>query len=191
PFGLRRSEHTATKRALAEAAAALVRPGDAVLIDNGTTALAVAHELVGVGITALALSLHAAAVLASRPGNQVIVPGGPVNPDDLAFTAAGTAEAIGAMRFDLAILGSCAAHPDTGLTVADWGDAQAKRAALAASRRSVLVATVDKFGRTAAHRFASLADLDTLVTTTDAPVSVRRDAEIAGVRVIAVDDPER
>ena len=190
PFDLRRDEHTATKAALARAAAALVRPGDAVLVDNGTTALAVAHELAGVGITALALSLHAAAALAARPGNQVIVPGGPVDPDGLSFTGPGAAEAIGAMRFDMAILGSCAAHPDTGLTVAGWGDAQAKRAVLAATRRAVLVATADKFGRTAAHRFARISDLDTIATTTDAPAAVLQEARPAGVSVLTIDDPE-
>jgi len=191
PFDLRRDEHTAAKAALARAVAALVRPGDAVLVDNGTTALAVAHELAGVGITALALSLHAAAALAGKPGNQVIVPGGPINPDGLSFTAAGTADVIRSMRFDLAILGSCAAHPDTGLTVADWGDALAKRAALQAARRTVLVATVDKFGRTAAHRFATIADLDTIVTTADVPAAVLHDAALAGVAVITVEDPGR
>ncbi|WKK70320.1 hypothetical protein Q0F99_10460 [Rathayibacter oskolensis] len=145
----------------------MIAPGDSVLIDNGTTALAVAEELSGLGITAMALSLHAAAALARTPGNEVIVPGGPVGHDDLAFTGAGAAEAIRAMRFDIAILGACAADPETGLTVASWGDAQVKRAAIESSRRVLLVATPEKFTRTAAHRFGSFRDLDTIVTLPD------------------------
>ncbi len=190
PFDLRQGEQSAAKQALAEAAAALVKPGDAVLIDNGTTALAVAHRLAGLGITALALSLHAAGALASKPGNQVIVPGGPVSCGDLSFTAAGTERSIQQMRFDFAFIGSCAAQPGTGLTVADWGDAQAKRASLTSARRAVLVATADKFTRTAAHRFASLADLDTLITTSDAPSSLLAEASLHGLAVIGVDVPE-
>jgi DeoR/GlpR family transcriptional regulator of sugar metabolism len=187
PFALRRDEDARTKAALARAAVALVHPGDSVLIDNGTTALAVARELAGTGITALALSLHAAAALAARPGDQVIVPGGAVDHDDLAFTGAGAVEAVRAMRFDVAILGACAADPDTGLTVAGWGDASVKRAVLQVARRVVLVATPDKFSRTAAHRFGAIADLEAIVTTRGAPAAVLQDAREAGVEVILVD----
>jgi len=183
PFALRRTEESATKRALARLAATLVRPGDSVFLDNGTTALAVADELAGIGVTALATSLHAAAALAARPGNQVIVPGGPVDTDDLSFTGPGAAEIVRDMRFDVAIFGACAAHPDSGLTVAGWGDALVKRAALAATSRAVLVATSDKFGRTAAHRFGSYADLDTIVTSSDVDVTVRYEAQQSGVEV--------
>jgi DeoR/GlpR family transcriptional regulator of sugar metabolism len=187
PFSLRLDEAARTKAALARAAAALVRPGDSVLIDNGTTALAVAREVAGTGITALALSLHAAAALAARPGDQVIVPGGVVDHDDLAFTGAGAVEAVRAMRFDVAVLGACAADPDTGLTVAGWGDAAVKRAAMEVARRVVLVATPEKFRRTAAHRFGAIADLAAIVTTRDAPPAVLHDARQAGVEVILVD----
>lgn len=184
PFALRRTEESSTKRALAELASSLVRPGDSVFVDNGTTALAVAHELAGLGITAFASSLHAAAALAARPGNQVIVPGGPVDTDDLSFTGPGAAEVVRDMRFDIAIFGACAAHPDSGLTVAGWSDAQVKRAALAATSRVILVATSDKFSRTAAHRFGSYADLDTIVTTPDVDVAVRYEAQQAGAEVL-------
>lgn len=190
PFAVRRSSDAALKRELGQVAAELIHPGESVFIDNGTTALAVAEALAGKGVTGMAVSLHAAAAaLASKPGNQVIVPGGPVDSDDLAFTSAGAAEAIAAMRFDTAIIGTCAAHPDVGLTAAEWGDAQVKRAALASARRIVLVTTADKFDVVAAHRFASLSDLDTIVTTRSAPAGVTAEARSSGVRLIEVNDP--
>nr|WP_279631114.1 DeoR/GlpR family DNA-binding transcription regulator [Rathayibacter sp. VKM Ac-2801] len=184
PFAIRRSEDSTEKTVLARTVAAMIAPGDSVLIDNGTTALAVAEELAGLGITAFALSLHAAAALARTPGNEVIVPGGPVGHDDLAFTGAGAAEAVRAMRFDTAILGACAADPETGLTVASWGDAQVKRAAIESSRRVVLVSTPEKFTRTAAHRFGTFRDLDTIITLPDVPPAVAYEAKEAGVAVI-------
>lgn len=190
PFELRQAEHAPTKRALAGAAAGLVEPGDCVLIDNGTTALAVARELSGRGVTALALSLHAAAALASRPGDQVIVPGGPVGHDDLSFAPADAERAIRDMRFDWAFVGSCAARFDTGLTVADWGEAQVKRAVLASARRTVLVAAGDKFARTAAHRFGDLVDLDAIVTTSDAPQDTVAEASALGVTIITAEAVE-
>lgn len=187
PFALRQASDIDLKRALARATVKLIAPGESVFIDNGTTALAVAEELAGVGVTGMAVSLHSAAALASKPGNQVVVPGGLIDHDDLAFTSAGAAESVGKMRFDTAIIGTCAANPDTGLTVAGWGDAQVKRAAFASSQRVILVSTADKFNHTAAHRFAAVADLDTIVTTRDAPTEVLAEAHLAGVKVIEVD----
>lgn len=186
PFGLRQSEATDTKLALGRVAATHINAGDSVLVDNGTTALAVAQELSGAGVTAMALSLHAAAALARTPGNQVVVPGGTVGHGDLAFTGAGVAESVASMRFDVAVLGACAADPDNGLTVADWNDAHIKRAVMKAARRTLLVVTADKFSRTAAHRFGGIADLDTIITTRDAPSAVLLDAKSAGVEVTLV-----
>lgn len=190
PFALRQTEHGASKQALAQLAATLVAPGDAVLIDNGTTALSIAQELAGLGVTALALSLHAAAALASKPGNQVIVPGGSVNHDDLSFSGASAVAAIGRMRFDVAFIGSCAAHPETGLTVAGWDDAQIKRAALTASRRAVLVSTPEKFTRTSAHLFGTLDDLDTVITTDAAPPHFLTEAALHDLTLLTIADPE-
>lgn len=189
PFALRQASDIDLKRALAKATAQLIESGESVFIDNGTTALAVAKELAGKSLTAMAVSLHAAAALASKPGNQVIVPGGLIDHDDLAFTSAGAAEAVAAMRFDTAIIGACAANPAAGLTVASWGDAQVKRAALASAQRVVLVSTADKFNQTAAHRFASIAELDIIVTTRPAPPEVTAAAHIADVTVLEVDNP--
>lgn len=91
------------------------------------------------------------------------------------------------MRFDTAVIGTCAANPDAGLTVAGWGDAQVKRAAIASAQRVFLVATADKFNHTAAHRFASIADLDAIITTYGAPPSAIAEARIAGVTMIELD----
>lgn len=190
PFSLRQSEMPDVKRQLARGAAALCAPGDSVVIDNGTTALAVAEEIAGLGVTAMALSLHAAAALASRPGNEVIVPGGTVTSDDLSLTGGGVADAVRQMRFDVAIIGACAAHPDHGLTVAGWEDAHVKRAVLASATKVILVVSADKLARTAAHRFGTYADLDTIVTTDDASFIATHTARELGVTVQLVGQGE-
>jgi DeoR/GlpR family transcriptional regulator of sugar metabolism len=184
PFALRADDRLDQKTAIAAAVSALVRPGDSLLLDNGTTAIAVARCLSGRGVTAMALSLHVAAALAERPGDEILVPGGPVDHDDLAFTGAGAVEAVQAMRYDLAFVSACAADLATGLTVERWGDARVKQAALANARRVVLLATADKFTRTAAHLFARLADLDTVVTSADTPADIVQQLRLDGLEVI-------
>jgi DeoR/GlpR family transcriptional regulator of sugar metabolism len=134
----------------------------------------------------MALSLHVALALAKRPGDEVLVPGGPIDHDDLAFTSSGAVDAVRAMRYDVALISTCAADPRTGLTVERWGDAQVKRAALTNARRVILLATPDKFGRTAAHAFARMADIDLVITTDDTAADVLYEIREQGPEVLTV-----
>jgi DeoR/GlpR family transcriptional regulator of sugar metabolism len=187
PFALRVDDHSEEKKAIAEVAASLIKPGDSVVLDNGTTSIAVARRLSGTGVTAMALSLHVAAALAVEGGDEILVPGGPVDHDDLAFTSAGAAEAVRTMRYDVALISACAADPATGLSVTRWGDAHVKQAALASSSRVVLLVTADKFSLTAAYVFARISDIDTVITTGDAPLDLIKEIELNGPDVIITD----
>jgi DeoR/GlpR family transcriptional regulator of sugar metabolism len=168
PFSSRLDSDLDTKIALAEVAAGLVDDHESVIVDNGTTCLEVARCLAGRPITALALSLHAAAALASRPGPYVTVPGGPVETDSLAMTSSGL-EAVRDMRADVAVLGACSASSTHGLTSTTFEDAALKRAVIAASSRTILVAGAEKLSRSSTFRFGGPEDLTHLVTTRDAP----------------------
>ncbi|MFC7519134.1 hypothetical protein ACFQUU_29460, partial [Herbaspirillum sp. GCM10030257] len=106
----------------------------------------------------------------------------------------GALQAVRETRFDVAILGACAASPESGLTVAGWEDAQVKREAIAQSRRVVLVVTTDKLERTAAHRFATFDDVDVIVEA-DPELLAGDDQRSQLLPVLAdrtpSDDPER
>ncbi len=81
-FEARLLQNTELKQALGEAAARLVRPGDTVFLDSGTTVLAVARQLpgllseIGGGLTVLTRSLAIAAELRSQRRIRLIVVGG-------------------------------------------------------------------------------------------------------------------
>lgn len=171
PFSSRLDSDLDSKRALAEVAAGLVADHESVIVDNGTTCLEVARLLAGRPLTVLALSLHAAAALASRPGVYVTVPGGPVETDSLAMTAAGI-ETVRDIRADVAVIGACSASSTHGLTSTTFEDAALKRAVLGASSRTILVAGAEKLRRSSTFRFGGPEDLTHLVTTKDAPDDV-------------------
>ncbi len=187
PFASRVEADAATKTRLAAAVAHLVEDGESLVLDNGTTCLAVAHALAGRPLTVMALSLHAAATLGARPGASVLVPGGSVETDSLALVGTSVVEAVRELRVDTAVLGACSASPADGLTSTTPEDAQLKRACLAVARRRVLVATPEKFSRTSTFRFAAPDDLTHLVTTADAPGAVLDDFSAAGVEVVLVE----
>ena len=186
PFSLRRDEDRELKVRLAEAAAQLVFDYESVIIDNGTTCCAVARELAGRPITALCLSLHAAVALGSEPGSTILVPGGPVEPDDLAFVGSHALEAVHEIRADVAILGACSASAGAGLTAARYDDSLVKKASIAASERRILVTTSDKLTRRSNFRFGEPADLTHLITTTGGAADILALFRESGVDVMEV-----
>lgn len=186
PFELRHREGLDEKTRLAAGVSALVADYESVIVDNGTTCYAVALQLAGRPITALALSLHAATALAAVPGCEVIVPGGTVETDSLACTGTQVLEAIRAMRVDTTILGACSASPLAGLTSTSLEDARIKRAAIDSAARRILAVSADKLTRSSSFKFGEPAELTHLVTTADAPedvLSLYRDEAVEVVTV--------
>lgn len=165
PIALRRAEDIDIKRHLARATAALIEDGDSVIIDNGTTCQLVAEALAGREIRVLALSLGAAAALASVPGAQVTIPGGAVETDTLSMLTTSAVDAVRAFRADIGILGACAASSESGLTCTETYDATLKAAIIASSANRFMPATPRKLTRSSTYRFGEVADLDVLLTT--------------------------
>jgi DeoR/GlpR family transcriptional regulator of sugar metabolism len=183
PYRIRAGEDQQAKAALAEAAAALVADYDSLIIDNGTTCHAVAHELAGRPVTALCLSLHGAAALAAVAGARVIVPGGPVEADTLALYGSQAIDAVRDLRADVLVLGACSASATRGLTAATFEDAQLKRASLAAAAKRILVTTGAKLNQSSNFRFGEAADLTHLITTSDASPEVLTAFAADGVEI--------
>jgi DeoR/GlpR family transcriptional regulator of sugar metabolism len=183
PYRVRAREDQPAKSRLAEATAALINDYDSVIIDNGTTCQAVAHELAGRPVTALCLSLHVAAALAAIPGARVIVPGGPVEPDTLALYGSQAIDAVRSFTADVLVLGTCSASISRGLTTSTYEDAQLKKTSILAASKRVLVTTGDKLNQTSNFRFGEPADLTHLITTPDTAEEALNEFQAHGVEV--------
>lgn len=185
PFAIRATTASSAKEAIGVSGAALVNDGDTVIIDVGTTALALARALHGKrGITVVTPSLPVAVELGADSDIRVVVTGGQVRNGELSLTGGMAEDAFAAMNCDLAFIGIAGIRADPGLTEYNPDDARVKRAAIAAARRVIVLADAGKLGRVAFSTVAPLSVLDVLVT--DAPAEHPEAAEIAaaGVRIV-------
>ncbi|MFJ3667004.1 DeoR/GlpR family DNA-binding transcription regulator [Streptomyces sp. NPDC090106] len=170
PFMLRAHEATEAKERIAAEVNALVKDGETVLLDSGTTCLEVAGLLRGRPVTVMPLSLQAIHVLSDTPGpTTLIVPGGHPRPGEGALTGPLTLASLAALRFDTAVIGCCGLSADQGLTAYDLDDAAVKKAAIASARRVIAATDSGKLGHTAHAHVCPVPHLDTLVTDTAAP----------------------
>jgi DeoR/GlpR family transcriptional regulator of sugar metabolism len=184
PFPVRLRAASAAKQRIGQVAAGMLADGETVVIDSGTTALAVATALTERRLTVLPLSLHAATALAGRPGIRLVLPGGDLRPTELAFVGPLTEYALDQLRFDAVVLGCCGLSARDGLTGHDVAESAVKRAAIRAAGRVIAVADGTKWGTTAFSRICPTEQVDLAVTDDEAPAELVAAFTAAGVEVV-------
>jgi DeoR/GlpR family transcriptional regulator of sugar metabolism len=183
PFTLRDRQGREVKRRIAVAVGELISDGEAVALDNGTTCLAVARELVGRAITVMPLSLHSAAVLGESARTKLITPGGEVSSPELSWYGATAEAGVRQIHFDTAVVSSCAAQPVHGLTTNTLADHAMKRALIESSARVIVAIESVKLTRTAMVTVAGVDAVDVLVTDADADPEALEAYRSAGAEV--------
>lgn len=151
------------KEAIARTAVELVEPGGSILLDDSTTALAMAGLLGDLGPLTVATNyLPAIEVLKKLPEVHLICLGGNYSTTHDSFLGLPCIEAVGALSVDMAFVSTSAMNP-TMTFHQEHELVQVKRAMLAAAERSFLLMDSSKMPRKALHRMAPLADYDQLV----------------------------
>jgi len=107
PYWMRELESPEAKVRIGEAAARLLRDGEAVAIDSGTTALECARALFERRLTVMTVSLRAADVMADSPTINVLVPGGEVRRGERTLVGPAAVTGVADLRLDAAIIGAC------------------------------------------------------------------------------------
>lgn len=180
PFALRARLNLDAKRLIAASVAGLVRDGETVILDGGSTGVAVAEALVGRNLTVCALNMRVAEILASSSATRVMVPGGLVRHGELSFVGPAAERTLQDHRFDTYVMTVSALDAVAGFTEWNVDDAAIKRTALASSARCIVACDSSKFGQTAFARIAGLDVADLIVADTDLDNSQRQAVALAG-----------
>lgn len=187
PLGQRRKEHADRKLALARKAVTLVRQGQVLLIDAGSTNAAIAAVLPErFALTVVTNAPDIAQILMEREGFEVLLVGGRIDPRIGAAVGARALQDIQRVRADLCFPGACAIDA-SGLWGFDSEEVLLKRAMVEASGETAVVATSDKLGTVATHRIAGLDEVQHLVVEHDAGRAVRASFSAHGVTVHRAD----
>jgi DeoR/GlpR family transcriptional regulator of sugar metabolism len=155
-----------SKRRVARAAADLIRPGSAVILDGGTTTRAVVDAMPrSLDCTVITHSPTIAAALLEHRA-EVLLIGGRLFKHSAVASGAAAVEAASRVSADLFLLGVTGVHPTAGLTTGDADEAAMKRALAARAADTVVLASSEKIG--AASRYAVLPFEEVAAVVTDA-----------------------
>lgn len=128
-YATRASVEPVSKSRVAAHAVSLIRPGHRVILDGGTTTLAVAGLLPpDLQATVITHSPTIAAALVTHPLIEILLLGGRIYKHSAVACGAFTVEAAAAVNADLFLLGVTGAHGEHGLTTGDAEEAAMKRA---------------------------------------------------------------
>jgi DeoR/GlpR family transcriptional regulator of sugar metabolism len=184
-----RAAQAATEKAhMAGAVLELVQAHETVILDSGSTVLAVARAMSGreLGLTVVTPSLLVAAELADDPGTTVLLAGGQVRAGELSLIGTETEATFGLYNCDAYVMGIAGVDARRGITEYHREEANVKKAAMAAADRVIVVADMSKLGRVQLMNVASFDQIDALVTDGPADHPALRAAADAGVQVVHV-----
>jgi DeoR/GlpR family transcriptional regulator of sugar metabolism len=163
-FAARTQIAQADKIAIGRAAAQLVRPGQVVFVDGGTTCTQLVRHLApDLKATIVTHSPSIAVELVGHEGIDVIMLGGRLFRHSVVGVGASTVEAIGKMHADLYFMGVCSLHPKAGLSTGDFEEAGVKRALCQAAAETIVLASSEKLATAAPFKIVGLSDIDGIV----------------------------
>jgi DeoR family galactitol utilization operon repressor len=155
------------KKRIAQAAAGLVKPGDTVILDSGSTTMLLAEELVKSGdITIITNNLPAAFVLSENPDITLVVCGGTLRHKTRSLHGNITEYALQGIVANLMFVGADGLDAATGITTFNEGYSISGIMA-AAAQRVVVVTDSTKFGRRGYNLVLPMEKIDTIITDTD------------------------
>ncbi|PWW02103.1 DeoR family transcriptional regulator [Hoeflea marina] len=185
PFQRRMREHADAKRAIARTMAGMIRDGDSIMLDTGTTTSFVARELLGHRrLTVVTNSSDIARTLATVNGNRVYMAGGELRSDSGAAFGVSAIEFIAKFSVAHAIISAGAVHAEAGVMDYDLEEAEFARMVLSRGERTHVVTDRSKFGRRGLVSVCGFSGIDHLVTDAAPDAEIATALETAGGRLM-------
>jgi DeoR/GlpR family transcriptional regulator of sugar metabolism len=183
-FLQRALEHRQEKRAIAAAALEYIQEGDTIILDAGTTTLALAQLLKEhvKSVFVITCSVPAALELSSA-GYDILLLGGMVRNESLALLGRETLRIIERYRADKAFLGSTGFTAEMGHSTPDADDAQIKEALMRMADKTYILVDSSKCDHDCQTSFAQLRDVHLTITDSRLPRGKLKTLEAVGAKL--------
>lgn len=164
-FEERLQQSSETKTSISTAALQLVKNGQVIIIDGGTSNLRLAQQLPeDLQATVVTNSPHIAIALSANKNLDIISLGGQLFKESPVNLGAGTVEELDRIRADLCFLGVYSIHPQIGISIPHHHESFVKRKMISVSTEVAAIVTPEKLGTAAPYIVAPAKALTYLIT---------------------------
>lgn len=181
-FSARDTHQLDEKEAIAQSCAALIAPGQTVIVDAGTTAYHVARYLDDKASQIVTNSLPVANLFASTQKVEVVVTGGVIYPRLGVMVGPMAVEGFSKLHVDVAIM-SAGGLTLAGITNSHGLMIDIQRAMVRAAQKVIFCLDHTKFGRQSLMPLCDLEAIDTIVTDAGAPADMVGELRARGIEV--------
>ena len=187
-FAVRQEIARDEKERIGRVAATLVPNHSSLIINAGTTTLAVARNLSHhLGLQVVCDSVSMASEIKDFVGVEVMVPAGVVRKSDGAILGETAVDFIRQFRVDTALIGAAAISEDGALLDYDLREVAVARAIIENARNVILTVDSMKFGRAAPVCIGEIGQIDTLVTDKACPEALKAMCAENNLRLVLAD----
>lgn len=154
------------KKSIAMKAAGLIKPGDSLFIDFGTTTLEFARQIADIPqLTVITNSPVMANLLHQNPATNLILIGGQFGISKMECIGPITLQGISGFYADYAVIGAGAVSPLVGIMDQDLDEAAIARQMIKQSNKAMVLADGNKLDNRATAHVADWKDITWLVTS--------------------------
>jgi DeoR/GlpR family transcriptional regulator of sugar metabolism len=183
-FAFRLNFATDEKRMIGRTAAAMVKPGQVVILDGGTTAIQIArHFAPALKATVVTHSPSIAVELVSHPNIEVILIGGRLFKHSIVSVGAPAIESIAKIHADTYFMGVTGIHPKIGLTTGDFEEAHVKKALSASAAETIVLASTEKLNAVSTYTICALSEITGMIVASNTKPAVLRPYSRAGITI--------
>jgi DeoR/GlpR family transcriptional regulator of sugar metabolism len=188
PYFLKEIQHVEVKEAIGRRAAQLVSDGDAIILNAGTTAHALAKELKSrKRLQVLTNAIPVAAELADCEDIQVVLTGGVLREKTLALVGPVAERTIAEVYVRWAFLGVNGISMERGIAMYSQIEAHVNKAFIRAAQEVVVVADSSKFTTAALSVIAPITAVHWIITDDGLAPELREACEARGIKVLTVE----
>jgi len=183
PIAERQSGYSDVKSAIAREAVKLIEPNETILMDGGSTTIAIAELLGEFPITVITNDLKIANVLLTKSNVQLMVLGGTRIDKSSSLMGAQATEMLKRMRVNRLFFGTTGISVEHGLTVFNSIHADWKKQIISCADHITLLADSSKFEKVALIQFAQFDEVNEIVTDTNLDPQIKETLENSHVRL--------
>ena len=187
PVYERLKAHSEEKQRIGAMAATLIKDGETIILDSGTTTLEIARRIKKKqGLQIITNGINIAVELLDAPAAQIFVVGGTLGRESASITGRFTEDMLDQFSADRLFLSGAGCDPDFGISGAHVEETMVNRAMLKISREIILVADASKFSKRSMARIAPFSEIDTVITDTSLREETQEKLRAIGCNLILV-----
>ena len=184
-FLKRKTEFKSEKERIGAKAQDYIKNGTTIIIDGGSTNVLFSQRIdPRLNLKIITHALNIAYILSENENHEIFVPGGFLNRLTITFNGPEVEAIYRELNADVLFVAASGISLEEGLTDPTWLDTSIKKAMIRSSRKVVLLIDSHKFDLISSRTFASLDQIDLIITDSSIDAEIHERYCSTGIDII-------